>query len=271
MVSADGMNVGRFGDIEVAYRTVGEGDDTVVMIHGLGQDHRIWANLQAGLADRRNVAYDVRGHGASTLGDGAGTLAQLGLDLMSLLESVGPAVLVGFSLGGSIALWTAAERPDLVRAVVAVATSSVVGRAAAAGLDERIAIFEKGDPEAIRAQILTDTKAQLASASIDAEAVTADRVAAVRDPGGYVNAARAVRGMRDEPLNDRLAEIAAPVLVVSGERDVWCPRRAAEIMLEHLPPGASFEELADVGHLITEDAPDALTGVVKSWLNGKEI
>ena len=51
--------------------------------------------------------------------------------------------------------------------------------------------------------------------------------------------------MREEPLNERLDRIVLPVLVVSGELDLWCPRRAAEIMLEHLAD-AEFVELDGV-------------------------
>lgn len=258
----------RLRDINVACRLAGAGRP-VVLIHGLGQDHTIWTNLQDALTDRRTLSYDLRGHGSTTLGEGVGTVSQLGDDLIAVLDWIGPATVLGFSLGGVIALWAAAERPDLVDGVIAVATSSVVGRAAADGLDERIALFEDGDDDAIRRQVLADTRLQLANPSVDAEAVAAARIAAIRERRGYINAARAVRGMREQPLNDHLERITKPVLVIGGERDVWCPRRAAEIMLEHLP-GASFEELDGVGHLMTEDAPERLAAVVHRWLNEEE-
>jgi pimeloyl-ACP methyl ester carboxylesterase len=257
------------GDIKLGYRVAGCGP-RVVFIHGLGQDHAIWGAMQEELRDHQTLAYDLRGHGASTLGDALGTVDQLGQDLIALLEWFGPATLVGFSLGGVIALWVASERPDLVQTVIAVATSSVVGRTAADGLDERIALFERGERTEIERQLLEDTRSQLANSAVDAGAVAAKRVAAIVDPAGYANAARAVRRMRGEPLNERLDRIALPVLVVAGERDGWCPRRAAEIMLEHLSH-ASFIELDGVGHLMTEDAPDRLTAVVRSWLTNTEV
>ena len=259
----------RLRDIDTAYRRLGSGP-RVVLIHGLGQDHQIWAALQGDLADHETIAYDLRGHGATMVGDGNGTIDQLGEDLIALLEWVGPATLVGFSLGGVVALWVASERPDLVKSVIAVATSSVVGRAAADGLDDRIALFEGGDGAVIEQQLLEDTRLQLANPAVDAQAVAATRIAAVPEPAGYINAARAVRRMREEPMNERLDRIVLPVLVVCGELDLWCPRRAAEIMLEHLAD-ARFVELDGVGHLITEDAPERLTAIVREWLTTKEI
>jgi pimeloyl-ACP methyl ester carboxylesterase len=255
----------RLRDIDVAYRSAGDGR-TVVLIHGLAQDHRMWAAQQEALTGVRTVAYDLRGHGATSAGDADGTLAQLGADLIALLEHVGPATCVGFSLGGTVALWAAAERPDLVPDVVALATSSVVGRAAAAFFAERIERFERGDLADVRAAVLEDTRAQTAGGDADADAIAAARLEAIGDRRGYISAARAMAALNGAPLNDRLERIRQPVLVVSGERDTFCPRRAADIMLEHLPDGR-FEELPDTGHLVTDESPAAVTRVLADWLH----
>jgi 3-oxoadipate enol-lactonase len=261
---AERINTVRLGDIDVAYRAEGEGP-MVVFIHGLAQDHRMWAPQQERLSDFRTLAYDVRGHGGTSLGEADGTLAQLGGDLVAFLEHFGPASCAGFSLGGTVALWAAAERPDLVRDVIALATSSVVGRTAARFFADRIELFSSRDDDGIRAALEQDTRAQLAGPRADPAAITASRMEAIGDRRGYVNAARAMAGIHEQPLNDRLKRIGRPVLVVSGEFDQFCPRRAAEIMLEHLSQG-HFEELAGAGHLVTEEDPDAVTGVIAAWL-----
>lgn len=256
-------------NVDVSYRVHGSGP-CIVMIHGLGQDHQIWATIQDALPNYTTLAYDVRGHGHSTLGDADGTLTQLGSDLVNLLEHVGLSICIGFSLGGVIALWAAAERPDLLRGVIAVATSSVVGRAAAESLDERITLFETQDDAHVRELMLTDTLSQLANPDADSARITDERMVAIGDRRGYINGARAVCSMRTESVNDRLASVSAPVLIVSGENDIWCPRRAADIMLEQLP-SASFVEMGGVGHLVTDDDPAGLTEIVRQWLEQKEL
>jgi pimeloyl-ACP methyl ester carboxylesterase len=252
------------GDLEVCCREAGEGAP-LVLVHGLAQDGRMWSAQQESLTGLRTLAYDVRGHGGTTLGAPDGTLRQLGEDLVALLEQVGPATCAGFSLGGTVVCWAAAERPDLVPDLVLLATSSVVGRPAAAFFAERIELFERGDRAAILAALRADTELQLAGADADLEAIVAARAEAVGDGAGYVNGARAMAGIHAEPLNPLLERIAQPVKVVSGARDAFCPRRAAEIMLEHLPD-ADFEELPGVGHLLTDEDPDAVTAVLGAWM-----
>jgi 3-oxoadipate enol-lactonase len=254
-------------DIEVAYTAEGKGP-AVVLLHGLAQDHRMWASQQRELAGVSTLAYDLRGHGRTTLGDADGTLPQLGEDLIAFLERFGPAHCVGFSLGGTVVLWAAAERLDLVESAVAVATSSVVGRRAAAGVRERIELFERGDRSAMRKVLLDDTRQQLAKGTTTAEEIIDARMEAIGAGRGYVNGARAMHWLHEHPLNDALARIEQPVLVVTGERDVVCPLRAAEIMLEHLP-SVECEELSGAGHLITDEDPGALTRLLQSWLERK--
>lgn len=257
----------RLRDIAVAYRRAGQAAQgpRLVLIHGLAQDHRMWGSQQEELAGCSTFAYDVRGHGATTLGDADGTLAQLGGDLIAFLERFGPAHCVGFSLGGTVALWAAAERPQLLESVVAVATSSVVGRRAAEGIRERIELFERGDARAMREVLLEDTRAQLAQNGASADRIVDARMEAIGDGAGYVNAARAMLWMSEYPLNDSLGQIEIPTLVVAGESDVVCPPRAAEIMLEHLP-SAEYQELPGAGHLITDEDPGVLTRALRGWL-----
>jgi 3-oxoadipate enol-lactonase len=218
----------RVGDIEVHYEVSGEGAAPLVLVHGIGSDLGSFATLQSGLPAVRTFAYDVRGHGQTSLGQPEGTLDQLGSDLAGFLEAVtGPADCLGFSLGGTVVLWAAARRRQLVRSVIAVATSSVVGRAAAAWYRDRASAPDAGP--------------------------------------GYRNAATAMAGLNEKPLQPLLADVTCPVLVIGGENDEFCPPRAAQIMLEALPQ-ARYVEFPNVGHLVLSEAPDELRDSVASFL-----
>ena len=242
------------GDIVVNYRRRGSGP-AVVLLHGLAEDHRSWDAVAAHLGDFTTYALDLRGHGQTGSGLGSGTLEQLSADLTGFLNAVsGPAAVVGYSLGGTIGLHAATGADAPIRHLVVVATSSVVGSAAADFFAGRIAQLEAGDTAAFAAGLRGDTSLQIVSAA-DVDAVAAGRLAAVGDGKGYINAAKAMIGMRAEPLNPRLARIKAPLDIVGAADDVFCPRRAADIIAAAVPHGR-YHEIADAGHLITVDQPE---------------
>ena len=56
------------GDVELAYRVVGDGPELVVLVHGWPQTHACWRHVMEPLSrDRTVVAPDLRGYGASGL------------------------------------------------------------------------------------------------------------------------------------------------------------------------------------------------------------
>lgn len=254
------------GDIEVAYTEAGSGTP-VVLIHGLAEARDTWATQQQELTDLHTFAYDLRGHGHTTLGNAEATLAQLGGDLIGLLETVtGPAVVVGFSLGGTVALWAAAERPDLLRRAIVLGTSSVVGRSAADFYDSRIATATDTSSADFREALRADTAAGIAVAHDRVDEVVAARLAAVGEGGGYRNAARAMAGLSAEPLTPRLAGVKVHVDVVGASDDSFCPLRAAQIILDALPD-ADYHEISGAGHLMNIDNPQAVTDVLRTALH----
>ncbi|WP_299564498.1 alpha/beta fold hydrolase [uncultured Mycolicibacterium sp.] len=254
-------------DLEVAYTRTGAGAP-VVFVHGLGQDRHSWRPVLDALDGVTGYAYDLRGHGDTPLGRADGTLAQLRDDLLGFLAAVtGPAICVGFSLGGTVVLAAAAERPDLVTAVVGLGTSSVVGRAAKAFYEQRAALFAEGDREANRQAMVEDTAAALHRPDSDAAAVAAARLAAIGDGAGFVNAATAMARMADEPLTPALARIGpgTPVRLIGADHDALCPRRAADLILEAVPH-ATYAEVTDAGHLMLVDQPGQVTALLRSAL-----
>ncbi|WP_104532031.1 alpha/beta fold hydrolase [Streptomyces natalensis] len=104
-------------DGHLAYRDTGAGRP-LVLLHGGFLDHRMWDDQVPVLAsDHRVIAPDARGHGESS---NASAPFRPTDDLAALLRhlDVGPATLVGLSMGGAIAVDTALEHPELVSALV---------------------------------------------------------------------------------------------------------------------------------------------------------
>ena len=255
-------------DIEVNYRRHGEGRP-VVLLHGLAEDHSSWDPVIGHLRDRTVYAVDLRGHGATTAGAGEGTLKQLSDDLLAFLHEVsGPGAVVGYSLGGTIGLSAAACPDTPIDHLVAVATSSIVGRAAADFFGSRIAQIQADDWTGFAAGLCSDTAHQVVS-DVDIEALAQARLGTVGRGEGYVNAARAMIGLHSNPLNPQLESVAIPVDVVGADRDAFCPRKASDLIVEAIP-GARYHEIANAGHLLSIDQPERYGQLIASLLEGVE-
>ena len=255
-------------DIDVTYTRAGHGP-AVVLVHGLAEDHQSWHTVQEAGLEATTYAYDLRGHGNATAGSPEGTLAQLRDDLLTFLEEVtGPAICVGFSLGGTVVLAAAAERPDLVTKVVALGTSSVVGRGAAGFYAGRIALFRGPDTAAQQEALFSDTAAALHNPESDVDAVTRFRLAAVGDGRGYVNASTAMAALVDAPLTPELSKVGpgVEVVIIGADHDTFCPKKAADIILgaiEH----ATYAEITGAGHLMLVDQPEQSIALLQQTLD----
>lgn len=104
----------------------GHGSPPIVFLHGLGSSAATWAECMTQLrGTHRVVAIDLLGHGASPVPDDPAEYTRDAAlaDIDEVLASLGePAVLVGHSLGGYLALAHAATRPGVARAVVVLNT-----------------------------------------------------------------------------------------------------------------------------------------------------
>jgi pimeloyl-ACP methyl ester carboxylesterase len=254
--------------VATSYCVAGDGEP-VILVHGLGEDHRSWRPQQGALASTcRTIAYDLRGHGMTPVGDGDGTLAQLGQDLFDLIDAIGgPCTLVGYSLGGTVAMWAAAERPEVVTALVLLGTSAVVGRRAAAGYLELIEMVARGDRQALEDEVRRNASDGAHSQDADIDRIAALELDAIGTGEGYANAARAMARLHEEPLTLRLGAIRCPTIVASGEFDAYCPRSAQETIVDGIPD-AEYVEISGAAHLLNADAPAAVTDVILKALHG---
>jgi len=253
-------------DMEVAYSEVGRGDP-LVLIHGLGDDHRAWRRTIPDLMlHRRVILYDLRGHGQTTLGTPHGTLRQLSNDLLQFLDAVNleQVDIAGFSLGGTVAMRFAIDFPLDVRGLVLVATSSRVGRAAADWYRQRVDMVERGDPQ-LRETLDRDTADVHAESPQELEEALLIRRQSTADPRGYANACAAMAALNEGPLDPDLGRITMPTLIVASEKDRHCPPKAAEIIAAGIK-GSRLEIIPDAGHPIPVEKPHELAGSINSFL-----
>src|SRR5579859_2737291 len=112
----------------VSYRTAGDGDDVVLLIHGIVGCADQWDQVAPLLAERYTViAPDLLGHGQSAKPRGDYSLGAYAASVRDLLVALGHrrATVVGHSLGGGVAMQFAYEYPPFAERLVLVSSGGL--------------------------------------------------------------------------------------------------------------------------------------------------
>jgi pimeloyl-ACP methyl ester carboxylesterase len=204
----------------IAYDLVGvDAGPLVLCVPGMGELRSVYRYTVPALvaAGYRVATMDLRGHGDSDATFSSFDDVAAGSDVLALIEHLGdPAVVIGNSMGAGAAAWAAAERPDLVTGLVLVGAFvrnpamnpvlALVFRAAMAG------------PWAPRVWASYVPKLYPSRRPDDFDEHVAAIVASMRRPGHTRAFSRTTRTSH-APVEGRLGDVTAPVLVVMGERD----------------------------------------------------
>lgn len=116
--------------VAIAYTAGGRGPG-VVLVHCWCGDQGFWADAMADLArDHRVLAVDLAGHGRSGLKREDFTMEAFAADVLAAMDAagLGRAVVVGHSMGGTVALAMAQQAPDRVRRIVGIDNLHLVER-----------------------------------------------------------------------------------------------------------------------------------------------
>ena len=106
--------------INLYYETHGSGRPMILLHGGLGSGEMFGPTLPALAADHRVVVVDLQGHGRTADVDRPIDTALMADDIAALIDHLGleKPDLVGYSLGGGVAFWTAVKHPEKVRRLV---------------------------------------------------------------------------------------------------------------------------------------------------------
>ena len=122
VASADG--------VMIHYEVVGEGEPTLVFVHGWSCDRSYWKNQVDVFAKTNSVVtVDIGGHGESGLGRKDWTMPAFGADVVAVVNKLNSTkvVLIGHSMGGGVSLEAARQLPDRVIGLVGVDTFKKFG------------------------------------------------------------------------------------------------------------------------------------------------
>lgn len=226
----------------------------VVLVHGAGMDHTVWAAQSRYLAHhgRAVLAVDLPGHGRSD-GPPLATVAELGDWLARLLEAAGAgrAVLAGHSMGALACLAAAARHPERARAL------ALCGCAAAMPVHPDLLTAARADDHAAVDMINAWAHGGGSHLGGHPQAGTwliggGNRLLERARPGVLAADLAACAEFAEGAA--LAAAVACPTLVVVGEQDRMTPAKAGR-QLAALIPGAEVEAIADCGHMVMTEKP----------------
>jgi 4,5:9,10-diseco-3-hydroxy-5,9,17-trioxoandrosta-1(10),2-diene-4-oate hydrolase len=273
----------KYADLDgrrVCYVDEGEGP-ALLLVHGLGGSISNWApTIEHFKRSRRVIALDLPGFGKSVAGSADGTvecfahairalLAQLGIDRVSR---------AGNSLGGLITLHLALDHTDLVENVILVDTAGTHAfpELLRAGLKrlpsrwvKRIMLFSVSYIVRYRfAYRLAGiyNLNEYTRVLLDEAIGTASRPDLEEYLDMYYKAAITALDTR---LDERLGEIAKPVLIVWGQKDMGVPLKVGQ-RINKLIKGSFLVAIPKAAHVPQLDQPEAFNLAVERFLAGAE-
>lgn len=243
----------------------GEGPP-IVLIHAGLWDSRIWDAQMNAFGDRyRVIRYDLRGFGRSDRLTTPFSLRQDLADLMAFLD-IDSAALVACSIGGSLAIDFALERPGMVDALVLVAPGlsgddTPDDENTARLLAEAEKALQAGDLEkAVDRQLQVWTP-------LETDREVDRRIREIAMDNKHVDTLDWSLSRRlDPPAAGRLSEIRAPTLVVVGDRDAPVMEALANKVVADIP-GARKVLISDADHLPNMRQPDEFNCLVLDFLD----
>ncbi|SRR5579884_303237 len=258
------MNFFVANDVRIAYRIDGPEDaPTVVLVNSLGTNLHMWDAQIAPLSQHfRVLRYDFRGHGSSSIPSEPSTIAQFGLELLALFDTlqIERAHICGLSLGGIIALYFVSHYPERINRAVFANTAARIGSEAI--WDARIAAVQNGGMAAVQDAVLARF---LSAAFRQQHPEVAHKIAAMvaaTNPVGYIGACAA---LRDADLRATVSSIRTPSLIIGSELDESTPPAQAEELHASIP-GSQLVIFPQTAHLSNVEQPEAFTQHVLHFL-----
>jgi pimeloyl-ACP methyl ester carboxylesterase len=253
-------------DLTVHYLDINpDGPRTALLLHGLGVTGRSWQFQIPALAAAgyRVLAPDFRGFGQSSY-PGQTSIAEMARDAAVLLQALagGPADVVGISMGGTVALRLALDYPDIVSRLVLVNTAARLRPSYRAGwilYALRYAVLYAlgpiGQARLVARRTFPHPHQETMRQFLFEQIVQSNQYA-------YRASLRAL-GRFD--ISPRLAEIAAPTLVVSGEHDSAIPLHIQRPLADGIA-GARHVVIPETGHGVIAERPDEFNRVLLEFL-----
>jgi pimeloyl-ACP methyl ester carboxylesterase len=240
----------------IKYIDVGNGEKTLLMIHGLGQIKESW-KPQFELSDTyRLIAVDLRGHGESEHINTDITLKNMALDVIELLQHlhIESVILCGLSLGGLVAQEIYRQREDLVAGLILSNTTWYIPTYFANKIVKKSEKLFHEDKEQLIEYI---TRSAIHNESVYEEAKQSFYLS-----DSYLECALSGSGMNYFPV---LLRLSKPLLLIGGNYDRTTPL-ITQVIMRWLCPRGELVTL-ESGHLSNIECPKEFNQAIRNFIS----
>lgn len=243
---------------ELAFEESGSGRPALVFVHGWQGDRAVWRDAIDALGTNvHTLAVDLRGSGESRTARGPYRLERFARDLRDLVAAreLGPIVVIGHSMGATVALRFAVDAPQLTQGLI------LIGPVPASGggystKGEAYLLATAGDPVAARnwlARTFAAAPEEAVLGRLCAAAAKTERGIAVECFESWAHANFA----------DETKRIQARTLVIAPEKDApeISERRVAALL-----PNARYVVLPNAAHYAIVEKPVEIANLIRGFL-----
>ncbi|GER23575.1 alpha/beta hydrolase [Zafaria cholistanensis] len=246
----------------------GAGTDRVLLLlHGHAFDKSMWDRQvqHFGALGWRVLAPDLRGFGESEVTPGIVYTEEFAADAVGLLDAlkVPSAVVLGYSMGGQVAMEIQHSHPERVRALAIVDT--VPQAEDAAGRRRRNTTADRLVAEGMHAYASDVLGVMIAAYNVQAKPEVAAKVLEMIRRSPAAGSAAAMRGRASRrDFAETLAAVTVPALVIAGADDAFDGGAAAR--MHELMPHSTFVRIDGAGHTPSMEQPEAFNAALEEFL-----
>ena len=261
-------------EINMNYELTGEGT-CLVLIHGFSDNLTMWYNQVPEFSRHYQViTYDFRGHGQTETPDGEFSMELFADDLYALLKALNieKACVLGYSMGGRIALEIALKYPEITSGLV-MANMGVTGKelkmseeqAELTGKHVRMVIrlCETGDIEALADELVAKSLSLKFQERQPEICRNYKELKLQNDPKHYSSVMQAMLRTMETPPD--LSRVECPVLIIAGEHDPFMNLEVVKAMEKDM--ARAVLKILPAGHAAAIEVPEAFNEVVLDFMN----
>jgi pimeloyl-ACP methyl ester carboxylesterase len=250
--------------IRLAYVELGDPEGApLLLLHGYTDSSRVWTIVAPYLGDHRILIPDQRGHGASDAPACCYAMSDFAHDARLFLDAMGVdrAAVAGHSMGSIVAQVLAAEHPGRVTRLVLIGSTALpaVRRGDAIWND----IMALRAPIEANADFLRAWGPESSPTPVDSVMRGYYEPEIARTPPHVWRSV--IRELVEVPIGRYAADVRAPVLILSGGRDLLFPAEHHEALVAAYP-GAEALVFAELGHNLILERPNEVGPVLAAFL-----